>query len=149
MGGGTKLSEEAHLTGNIRTIVANQVNVAIPRFFGLNCAPCKILKCAPSNWISLRVKCAPLKQWIWIKCAPSHTMRLICLVMHLVFSKILKYALQTFLRFIIHMIYTGFTHFCREISLVAITHFGSHFLAKFSGRRRKSILLDRDLGSPE
>ena len=40
-------------------------------------------------------------------------------------------------------IYTGFTHFCREISLVAITHFGRHFLAKFSGRRRKSILLDR------
>ena len=43
-------------------------------------------------------------------------------------------------------IYTGFTHFCREISLVAITHFGRHFLAKFSGRRRKSILLDRELG---
>ena len=73
-------------------------------------------------------------------------MRLICLVMHLVFSKILKYALQTFLRFDsnvppqiqnsllfmvhIHMIYTGFTHFCREISLVVITRFGRHFLAK-------------------
>ena len=66
--------------------------------------------------------------------------------MHLVFSKILKYALQTFLRFDsnvppqiqnsllfmvhIHMIYTGFTHFCREISLVAITHFGRHFCGK-------------------
>ena len=40
-----------HLTGSIRTFVANQVNVAIPRLFGLNCAPCEILKCAPSNWI--------------------------------------------------------------------------------------------------
>ena len=30
----------------------------------------------------------------------------------------------------IHTIYTGFTHFCREISLVAITRFGRHFLAK-------------------
>ena len=59
-------------------------------------------------------------------------MRLICLVMHLVFSKILKYALQTFLRFIIHMIYTGFTHFCREISLVAITRFGRQFWAKYT-----------------
>ena len=45
-------------------------------------------------------------------------------------------------------IYTGFTHFCREISLVAITHFGRHFLAKFSGRRRKSILLDRVIETP-
>ena len=57
-------------------------------------------------------------------------MRLICPVMHFVVSKILKYALQTFLRFIIHMIYTGFTHFCREISLVVNTRFGRHFLAK-------------------
>ena len=88
-------------------------------------------------------------------------MRLICLVMHLVFSKILKYALQTFLRFDsnvppqiqnsllfmvhIHMIYTGFTHFCREISLVAITRFGRHFLAKIGGRRHKNILEDRAL----
>ena len=30
----------------------------------------------------------------------------------------------------IHTIYTGFTHFCREISLVVITRFGRHFLAK-------------------
>ena len=30
----------------------------------------------------------------------------------------------------IHTIYTGFTHFCREISLVAITRFGRQFLAK-------------------
>ena len=79
--------------------------------------------------------------------------------MHLVFSKILKYALQTFLRFDsnvppqiqnsllfmvhIHMIYTGFTHFCREISLVAITRFGRHFLAKIGGRRHTNILEDR------
>ena len=62
MGGGTQLSEEAHLAGSIRAFVANQVNVAISRFLGLKCAPCKILKCAPLNWISLRVKCAPLKQ---------------------------------------------------------------------------------------
>ena len=34
MGGGTKLSEEAHLTGSIRAFVANQVNVAISRFLG-------------------------------------------------------------------------------------------------------------------
>ena len=38
MGGGTKLSEEAHLTGSIRAFVANQVNVAISRFLGLKCA---------------------------------------------------------------------------------------------------------------
>ena len=91
-------------------------------------------------------------------------MRLICLVMHLVFSKILKYALQTFLRFDsnvppqiqnsllfmvhIHMIYTGFTHFCREISLVAITRFGRHFLAKIGGRRHKNIFEDRAESSP-
>ena len=30
----------------------------------------------------------------------------------------------------IHTIFTEFTHFCREISLVAITRFGRHFLAK-------------------
>ena len=30
----------------------------------------------------------------------------------------------------IHTIYTGFTHFCRKISLVAITRFGRQFLAK-------------------
>ena len=86
-------------------------------------------------------------------------MRLICLVMHLVFSKILKYALQTFLRFDsnvppqiqnsllfmvhIHMIYTGFSHFCRKISLVAITRFGRHFLAKIGGRGHKNIFEDR------
>ena len=86
-------------------------------------------------------------------------MRLICLVMHFVVSKILKYAPQTFLRFDsnvppqiqnsllfmvhIHMIYTGFTHFCREISLVAITRFGRHFLAKIGGRRHKNIFEDR------
>ena len=91
-------------------------------------------------------------------------MRLICLVMHFVVSKILKYALQTFLRFDsnvppqiqnsllfmvhIHMIYTGFTHFCREISLVAITRFGRHLLAKFGVRRRKNILMDRGLPPP-
>ena len=40
-------------------------------------------------------------------------------------------------------IHTGFTHFCREISLVAITRFGRHFLAKFGGRRRKNILMDQ------
>ena len=87
-------------------------------------------------------------------------MRLIKLVVHFVVSKILKYALQTFLRFDsnvppqiqnsllfmvhIHMIYTGFTHFCREISLVAITRFGRHFLAKIGGRRHKNIFEDRD-----
>ena len=38
MVGGTKLSEEAHLTGSIRAFVANQVNVAISRFLGLKCA---------------------------------------------------------------------------------------------------------------
>ena len=86
-------------------------------------------------------------------------MRLIYLVMHFVVSKILKYAPQTFLRFDsnvppqiqnsllfmvhIHMIYTGFTHFCREISLVAITRFGRHFLAKIGGRRHKNIFEDR------
>ena len=43
----------------------------------------------------------------------------------------------------IHMIYTGFTHFCREISLVAITRFGRHFLAKIGGRRHTNILEDR------
>ena len=43
----------------------------------------------------------------------------------------------------IHTIFTEFTHFCREISLVAITRFGRHFLAKFGGRRRKNILMDR------
>ena len=80
-------------------------------------------------------------------------MRLICLVMHFVVSKILKYAPQTFLRFDsnvppqiqnsllfmvhIHTIYTGFTHLCREISLVAITRFGRHFLAKIGGGRHK------------
>ena len=90
-------------------------------------------------------------------------MRLICLVMHFVVSKILKYALQTFLRFDsnvppqiqnsllfmvhIHMIYTGFTHFCREISLVAITRFGRHFLAKIGGRRHKNIFKDRAGGA--
>ena len=92
-------------------------------------------------------------------------MRLICLVMHFVVSKILKYAPQTFLRFDsnvppqiqnsllfmvhIHMIYTGFTHFCREISLVAITRFGRHFLAKIGGRRHKNIFKDRAWGSEE
>ena len=30
----------------------------------------------------------------------------------------------------IHTIFTEFTHFCREISLVAITRFGRQFLAK-------------------
>ena len=30
----------------------------------------------------------------------------------------------------IHTIFTEFTHFCREISLVAIKRFGRHFLAK-------------------
>ena len=35
------------MTGSIRAFVANQVNVAILRFLGLKCAPCKILKCAP------------------------------------------------------------------------------------------------------
>ena len=43
----------------------------------------------------------------------------------------------------IHTIYTGFTHFCREISLVAITRFGRHFLAKIGGRRHKNIFEDR------
>ena len=43
----------------------------------------------------------------------------------------------------IHTIYTGFTHFCREISLVAITRFGRHFLAKFGGGRHLNILEDR------
>ena len=75
-------------------------------------------------------------------------MRLINLVMHFVVSKILKYAPQTFFRFDsnvppqiqnsllfmvhIHTIYTGFTHFCREISLVAapIGGVGALFLAK-------------------
>ena len=91
-------------------------------------------------------------------------MRLICLVMHFVVSKILKYAPQTFLRFDsnvppqiqnsllfmvhIHMIYTGFTHFCREISLVAITRFGRHFLAKIGGRRHKNIFKDRAAAPP-
>ena len=32
----------------------------------------------------------------------------------------------------IHTIYTGFTHFCREISLVAITRFGRQFWAKYT-----------------
>ena len=45
----------------------------------------------------------------------------------------------------IHTIYTGFTHFCREISLVAITRFGRHFLAKIGGRGHKNIFEDRDL----
>ena len=67
---GTYLSEEAHLTGSIRAFVANQVSVAIPRFFGLNCAPSKIFKCASSNWISLGMKCAPLKQWLFNKMCP-------------------------------------------------------------------------------
>ena len=86
-------------------------------------------------------------------------MRLICLLTRFVVCKILKYAPQTFLRFDsnvppqiqnsllfmvhIHMIYTGFTHFCREISLFAITRFGRHFLAKIGGRRHTNILEDR------
>ena len=32
MGGGTQLSEGAHLTGGIRTFVANQANVAVMHF---------------------------------------------------------------------------------------------------------------------
>ena len=91
-------------------------------------------------------------------------MRFICLVMHLVFSKILKYALQTFLRFDsnvppqiqnsllfmvhIHMIYTGFTHFCREISLVAITRFGRHLLANIWWEEAQKHFMERGPKGP-
>ena len=44
-------------------------------------------------------------------------------------------------------IYTGFTHFCREISLVVITRFGRHFLAKIGGRGHKNIFEDRAANS--
>ena len=52
MGGGRKLSEEADLPGSIRAFVAYQVNVAILRFFGLECALWKILKYAPLRFDS-------------------------------------------------------------------------------------------------
>ena len=62
MGGGTKLSEEAHLTGSIRAFVANQVNVAISRFLGYTVKSLNVPPRIGFDWF------APLKQWILLIC---------------------------------------------------------------------------------
>ena len=56
------------------------------------------------------VKCAPFKQWIWIKCAPSKCGRPVTSALLLIMIHV-------------NTVYTWFTQFGRKIRLVAITRF--------------------------
>ena len=100
----------------------------------------KILKCAPSNMIRLQsqmcplkiLECAPLKQWIWIKCAPWKQNEI-----NLCDSALCPLItwngkdLKTCVKCLLNVqcawknstVYIWFTHFCREFHLFAITRF--------------------------
>ena len=81
----------------------------------VKCAPFKQqiwFRCAPSNF-RIWLKCAPFKQWVWLKCAPfKQQIWLKC-------STEVSFAATAFKI----LIYSWFTHFCREFSFVAITRF--------------------------